>query len=89
MGKEDIEILKSEKDLTWAYEYGVKFYEKFDVSSPLNDGDIISLENIRDKVPFHTGIYPGGSKLFFRYERRRKYLQDRYSWGSRTKYPFR
>jgi metallo-beta-lactamase class B len=64
-GKEDIHILTSKKDLTWATEYGVKFYETFNVDHPLNGGDMISLGNINIRCAAIPGHTPGAISYFF------------------------
>ncbi|MFX0101828.1 MAG: MBL fold metallo-hydrolase [Candidatus Hodarchaeota archaeon] len=65
LGKDDIYILEDRPELSWAPEYGVDFYEFFDIDTPLEDGDEISLGNTTIKcinVPGHT---PGAMAYFF------------------------
>jgi metallo-beta-lactamase class B len=65
LGKDDIEILEARPELSWAPEYGVEFYETFEVNEPLVDGQIISLGNTSIEcmnIPGHT---PGSISYFF------------------------
>jgi len=64
LGREDIEILEEKPELSWAPEYGVPFYETFQVDRPLDDGDTISMGNATIeclRVPGHT---PGSMAYF-------------------------
>ena len=65
LGKDDIHILSSKKDLTWATEYGVKFYETFDVNHPLIDRNMIGLGNISIRCAAIPGHTPGAMSYFF------------------------
>jgi metallo-beta-lactamase class B len=65
LGEADIEILTSRPDLSWAPEYGVPFYETFEVDEPLTDGQVVSLGDTTIEcvnVPGHT---PGSMSLLF------------------------
>ena len=65
LGREDIEILEEKPELSWAPEYGVPFYETFQVDRPLDDGDTISMGNATIEclsVPGHT---PGSMAYLF------------------------
>jgi len=65
LGKDDIEILKTRPELSWAPEYGVEFYETFEVDEPLVDGQIMSLGETSIEclsIPGHT---PGSMSYFF------------------------
>jgi metallo-beta-lactamase class B len=57
MGKEDVPILTEHPELSWAPEYGVEFYETFEVDEPLSDGDRICLGDTTIEclhIPGHT-----------------------------------
>lgn len=68
MGRADLEILTQRPELSWAPQYGVEFYETFDVDLPVNDGDVLSLGNTTIEclgIPGHT---PGAMAYFFQVE---------------------
>ncbi|MBC8236568.1 MBL fold metallo-hydrolase [bacterium] len=65
LGEDDIEILKARPELSWAPEYGVEFYETFEVDEPLVDGQIISLGNISIDCLHIPGHTPGSMSYFF------------------------
>jgi len=65
LGKEDIEILTDHPELSWTPEYGVEFYETFDVDTPLSDGDTISLGNTTIECVHIPGHTPGSISYFF------------------------
>ena len=65
LGEEDIEILKEKPELSWAPEYGVEFYETFEIDEPLVDGQIISLGNTSIKCLHIPGHTPGSMSYFF------------------------
>ena len=65
LGADDIEILKSRPELSWAPEYGVEFYEVFEVDEPLADGQIISLGNTSIECLHIPGHTPGAMSYFF------------------------
>ena len=65
LGKEDVEMLKERPELSWAPEYGVEFYETFEVDRPLVDGETIALGTTSVEcfhIPGHT---PGSISYFF------------------------
>lgn len=64
MGKADVEMMQR-PELTWAPEYGVEFYETFDVDIPLTDGQVISLGNTSIKCVHSPGHTPGCFSFFF------------------------
>ncbi len=65
LGEEDIKILKKEQALSWANEYGVFFYEKFEVDVALKDGDVIELGNTTIDVVHSPGHTDGCMSYFF------------------------
>jgi metallo-beta-lactamase class B len=65
LGKEDIEILRDRPELSWAPEYGVRFYETFQVDVPLSDGDTISLGNTSIECLHIPGHTPGSMAYFW------------------------
>ncbi len=70
LGKEDIEILQERPKLSWAPEYGVEFYESFDVDIPLVDGQIISLGGTSIECVHTPGHTAGCMSFFFDVEER-------------------
>lgn len=65
LGKQDIMILTERPELSWAPEYGVEFYETFQVDRSLSDGDALSLGSTTVEslhIPGHT---PGSLSYFF------------------------
>ncbi len=65
LGEEDIKILNECQAMSWANEYGVFFYEKFDVDVSLKDGDIIELGNTKIKTIHSPGHTDGCMSYFF------------------------
>ena len=65
MGKADASMMRDRRELTWAPEYGVKFYETFDVDLPLSDGDTISLGSTAIKSVHTPGHTAGCFSYFF------------------------
>jgi len=65
LGEEDIEILQERPELSWAFEYGVEFYETFEVDKPLTDGQIISVGNTSIECLHIPGHTPGAMSYFF------------------------
>ncbi len=65
LGEEDIEILGEKPELSWAPEYGVEFYETFEVDEPLVDGQIISLGKTSIECLHIPGHTPGSMSYFF------------------------
>jgi len=65
LGADDIEILEARPELSWAPEYGVEFYETFEVDEPLVDGQIISIGNTSIECLHIPGHTPGAMSYFF------------------------
>ena len=68
LGRADLGILTQRPELSWAPQYGVEFYETFDVDLPLDDGSNFSLGNTTIEclgIPGHT---PGAMAYFFQIE---------------------
>lgn len=65
LGEGDIEILTRRPELSWAPEYGVEFYEAFDVDHPLRGGEVISLGRTSIEVVHTPGHTPGTMSYFF------------------------
>jgi len=65
LGEEDIEILKERPDLSWAPEYGLEFYETFEVDRPLVDGETIALGGTSIECLHIPGHTPGAMSYFF------------------------
>lgn len=65
LGMNDIFILEKRNELSWAPEYGVKFYEKFNVDYPLKNEDFIELGNVNIKCLNTPGHTPGAMSYFF------------------------
>ena len=65
LGAEDIEILGDKPELSWAPEYGVEFYETFEVDVPLSDGDTVELGNTTIECVHIPGHMPGAMGYFF------------------------
>lgn len=65
MGAEDIEILRDKPELSWAPEYGVEFYETFEVDVPLSDGETVALGNTTVECVHIPGHTPGAMAYFF------------------------
>jgi len=65
LGEGDLEILDDRLELSWAPEYGVEFYEVFDVDVPLNGGDVVSLGNVSIECMSIPGHTPGAMAFFF------------------------
>jgi metallo-beta-lactamase class B len=68
LGRQDIDILTDRPELSWAPEYGVPFYETFDVDIPLADGDVIALGNTAIECVHIPGHTPGAMAYFFQVE---------------------
>jgi len=64
LGAEDVEVLTHRPELSWAPEYGVEFYETFDVDWPLTDGDTISLGRTSIHCLHIPGHTPGAMAYF-------------------------
>lgn len=64
LGVEDLVILDSRPELTWAPEYGFEFHETFKVDIPLVDGQNISLGNTTIRC-LHTPGHTAGTISFF------------------------
>lgn len=65
LGKGDVEILTERPNLSWAPEYGVEFYETFEVDRPLLDRETLALGTTSIEcfhIPGHT---PGAMSYFF------------------------
>jgi len=65
LGEGDVEILTERPELSWAPEYGVQFYEVFDVDHPLKGGEVISLGNTSIECVHIPGHTPGAMAYFF------------------------
>lgn len=65
LGRDDVPILKLRKDLTWANEYGVEFFESFDVDYELSDNDHIKLGEVDIKCVHIPGHTAGSFSYFF------------------------
>jgi len=65
LGEGDIEILKERPELSWAPEYGVEFYETFEVDRPLVDAETISLGDTSIECLHIPGHTPGSMSYFF------------------------
>lgn len=68
LGKEDIEMLTTRQELTWAPIYGVEFYETFHVDFPLVDGQTISLGRTSIECVHTPGHTAGCMSYFFEIE---------------------
>jgi metallo-beta-lactamase class B len=68
LGSADLEILTRRPELSWAPEYGVEFYETFDLDLPLDDGDQLSLGNTTIECVSIPGHTPGAMAYFFQVE---------------------
>jgi metallo-beta-lactamase class B len=68
LGREDVAILTHRPELSWAPEYGVPFYETFDVDLPLADGDVVALGNTAVECIHIPGHTPGAMAYFFQIE---------------------
>lgn len=68
LGKEDGEMLRIRPELTWAPDYGVEFYESFDVDIPLVDGQTISLGRSSIECVHTPGHTDGCMSYFFEIE---------------------
>ncbi len=64
LGAQDLEVLKSRPELSWAPEYGVNFYETFEVDISLINGQLISLGNT-SIFCIHTPGHTSGTMSFF------------------------
>jgi len=65
LGEGDVEILTERPELSWAPEYGVEFYEVFDVDHPLTGGEVISLGNVSIESVHTPGHTAGAMSYFF------------------------
>ena len=65
LGEADLEILDDRLELSWAPEYGVEFYEVFDVDVPLKGGDVVSLGDVSIECMSIPGHTPGAMAFFF------------------------
>lgn len=65
LGKEDVFILTTRPELSWAPEYGVEFHETFIVDRLLSDGDKITLGNTTIDCVHIPGHTPGSMSYFF------------------------
>ncbi len=65
LGKEDIEIVRRRPELSWAPEYGVEFWETFEVDTALSDGDTICLGSTTIECVHIPGHTPGAMAYFF------------------------
>ena len=64
IGEADIAVLTDKPELSWAPEYGVEFYENFQVNRAIKDGNVIRIGNISiDCV--HTPGHTAGSMSYF------------------------
>jgi metallo-beta-lactamase class B len=68
LGKEDIEVLQKRPELSWAPEYGLEFYETFEVDVPLVDGQTISLGHTSIECVHTPGHTAGCMSFFFEVE---------------------
>jgi metallo-beta-lactamase class B len=65
MGKEDVEMIRDRPELTWTQEYGMTFYEDFDVDIAVSDGDVISLGSASIRCVHSPGHTPGCMSFLF------------------------
>ena len=65
LGKDDVFILTTRPELSWAPEYGVDFYESFKVDRQLSDGDKIILGKTTIDCVHIPGHTPGSMAYFF------------------------
>lgn len=65
IGKQDEQYANGSIDLTWAKELGYQYYEEFEPSVLLDDGDVISLGNTEILIKSAPGHTPGTISLFF------------------------
>ena len=65
LGAEDIFILKDRQELSWAPEYGIEFYEAFDVDFPVSDGSEVALGRTTIECVGTPGHTPGALSFFF------------------------
>jgi len=72
IGKQDIEVLTTRPELSWAPEYGVEFYETFKVDMPLEDGQRISMGGVEIDCMHIPGHTPGSISYFFDVEEQGK-----------------
>jgi metallo-beta-lactamase class B len=75
LGADDVEILTDRPELSWAPEYGVPFYETFQIDRPLADGDTIALGDTCIQCLHIPGHTPGAMAYFFEVEDRGKTYQ--------------
>ncbi len=68
LGKQDIEILQERPELSWAPEYGVEFFEAFEVDVPLTDGQTISVGRTTIECVHSPGHTAGCMSFFFEIE---------------------
>jgi len=74
LGEADVEILESRPELSWAPEYGVEFYESFEVGTLLRGGEVVSLGHTSVECVATPGHTPGSMSYFFDVvEKERKY----------------
>ncbi len=65
LGKDDVFILTTRPELSWAPEYGVDFHETFKVDRQLSDNDKITLGNTTIDCVHIPGHTPGSMAYFF------------------------
>jgi len=65
LGEADVEIIREKPELSWAPEYGVEFYEVFDVDVAVNGGDVVSLGDVSIECMAIPGHTPGAMAFFF------------------------
>jgi metallo-beta-lactamase class B len=65
IGEEDIAVLTDRPELSWAPEYGVEFYETFQVNRAIKDGDVIRMGNISIECVHTPGHTAGAMSYFF------------------------
>jgi len=65
LGKGDAEIIENDHSRTWADEYGLIFYEQFDIDVFLNDGDEIECGDIVVRCVSAPGHTSGTMAVFF------------------------
>lgn len=65
LGKDDVFVLAERPELSWAAEYGVPFYETFEVDRPLSDGDRIVQGGLEIECVHTPGHTPGCMSFLF------------------------
>ncbi len=68
LGAGDAFIINKRPELFWANEYGMPFYEQFEIDELLEDGDVVSLGEISIDCVHTPGHTPGAMSYFLEVE---------------------